>query len=107
MDALDEVDKRFEESAAKRALPEDAADHIRTRNQSRKQLLPKNLTEGLEQTRRTAAAKKDLIEAERKFIFHLLRDGKITDEARRRIEYELDLEEASLANRGQDQGGWI
>jgi len=107
VDALDEVDKRFEESAAKRALPEDAADHIRTRNRSRKQLLPKNLTEGLEQTRRTAAAKKDLIEAERKYIFRLLRDGKITDEARRRIEYELDLEEASLANRGQDQGGWI
>jgi hypothetical protein len=27
--------------------------------------------------------------------------------ARRRIEYELDLEEASLANRGSDGGGWI
>ncbi len=107
VDALEEVDKRFEESAAKRGLPEDAADHIRTRNRSRKQLLPKNLTEGLEQTRRTAAAKKDLIDAERKYIFRLLREGKITDEARRRIEYELDLEEASLANRGQDQGGWI
>ena len=37
----------------------------------------------------------------------LLRDGKITDEARRRIEYELDLEEASVANRGRDGGGWF
>ena len=36
-----------------------------------------------------------------------LRDGKITDEARRRIEYELDLEEASVANRGKDGGGWM
>jgi CPA1 family monovalent cation:H+ antiporter len=105
--ALDEVDKRFEESVASQALPGDAADHIRTRNRSRKQLLPRNLTEGLEETRRTAVAKKDLIDAERKYIFRLLREGKITDEARRRIEYELDLEEASLANRGQDQGGWI
>jgi CPA1 family monovalent cation:H+ antiporter len=29
----------------------------------------------------------------------LLRDGRITDEVRRRIERDLDLEEASLANR--------
>ena len=42
---------------------------------------------------------RELIAAERKFIHRLLRDGKITDEARRRIERDLDLEEASLANR--------
>lgn len=36
---------------------------------------------------------------ERKFIHMLLRDGKITDETRRRIERDLDLEEASLSNR--------
>jgi CPA1 family monovalent cation:H+ antiporter len=48
-----------------------------------------------------------LIEAERDFIYELLRDGKITDEARRRIEYELDLEEASVANRATDGGGWM
>ena len=42
---------------------------------------------------------RELIAAERKFIHAQLRDGKITDEARRRIERDLDLEEASLANR--------
>ena len=42
---------------------------------------------------------RELISAERKFIHVLLRDGKITDEIRRRIERDLDLEEASLANR--------
>jgi CPA1 family monovalent cation:H+ antiporter len=57
--------------------------------------------------RRTAKVKAELIEAEREFIYQLLRDGKITDEARRRIEYELDLEEASVANRGKDGGGWM
>jgi len=40
-----------------------------------------------------------LIKAEREFIHCLLRDGRITDETRRRIERDLDLEEASLANR--------
>jgi CPA1 family monovalent cation:H+ antiporter len=38
-----------------------------------------------------------LIAAEREYIFQLLREGQITDEARRRIERELDLEEASIA----------
>jgi monovalent cation/hydrogen antiporter len=42
---------------------------------------------------------RELIAAERRFIHQLLRDGKITDEARRRIERDLDLEEASIANR--------
>ena len=45
------------------------------------------------------ALTRELISAERKFIHALLRDGKITDETRRRIERDLDLEEASLANR--------
>ena len=57
--------------------------------------------------RRTPTIKQELIEAERDFIYELLRDGKITDESRRRIEYELDLEEASVANRAQDGGGWF
>ena len=63
--------------------------------------------ENLEQMRLSASVKKDLINAEREFIYQLLRDGKISDEARRRIEYELDLEEASVANRGKAGGGWI
>ena len=42
---------------------------------------------------------RELIAVERKFIHALLRDGRITDESRRRIERDLDLEEASLANR--------
>jgi CPA1 family monovalent cation:H+ antiporter len=65
------------------------------------------LTEGVEQMRKTAALKIELIDAERDFIYQLLRDGKLTDEARRRIEYELDLEEAGVANRGKDGGGWM
>jgi monovalent cation/hydrogen antiporter len=40
-----------------------------------------------------------MIAAEREYIYQLLREGKITDEARRRIERELDLEEESLAFR--------
>jgi CPA1 family monovalent cation:H+ antiporter len=105
--ALREVTKRLEKAIKDHELPAEAADHLRTRNQSRLQILPTNLTEGLEQMRKTAALKIELIDAEREFIYQLLRDGKLTDEARRRIEYELDLEEAGVANRGKDGGGWM
>ena len=40
----------------------------------------------------------ELIAAEREHINDLFRDGKIKDEARRRIERELDLREADIAN---------
>jgi monovalent cation/hydrogen antiporter len=105
--ALRQVEKRLKKAIKEHDLPGDAIAHLRTRNQSRLQILPTNLTEGLEHMRRTAKVKAELIEAEREFIYQLLRDGKITDEARRRIEFELDLEEASVANRGKDGGGWM
>jgi CPA1 family monovalent cation:H+ antiporter len=105
--ALRQVEKRLEKAIKEHDLPDDAIAHLRTRNQSRLQILPTNLTEDLDHMRQTARIKAELIEAEREFIYQLLRDGKITDEARRRIEYELDLEEASVANRGKDGGGWI
>jgi len=105
--ALQQVEKRLEKLINERELPDEVIELLRTRNQSRSQILPDNLDESLEQVRLSASVKKELIDAEREFIYGLLRDGKITDEARRRIEYELDLEEASVANRGKDGGGWI
>ncbi len=105
--ALQEVEKRLEALAGERPVPDDVLELLRTRNLSRMQILPRDLADGLDRTRQSAALKRELIDAERDFIYGLLREGKITDEARRRIEYELDLEEASLANRGYDGGGWI
>jgi CPA1 family monovalent cation:H+ antiporter len=101
------VAKLLEQVIAERELPKEVIELLHTRNQSRMQILPNNMEDGLDQMRLSAALKKELIDAERAFIYELLRDGKITDEARRRIEYELDLEEASVANRGRDGGGWM
>ena len=105
--ALAEVQRRLEALAEQGKLPEDVVELLRTRHQSRRQILPLDMEDGLEHMRLSAKTKKELIDAERRFIHKLLRDGKITDEARRRIEYELDLEEASVANRGRDGGGWM
>lgn len=105
--ALKQVERRLQKVIDERQLPEEVIALLRTRNESRSQILPDNLQDSLEQMRLSASVKKELIDAEREFIYQLLRDGKITDEARRRIEYELDLEEAGVANRGKDGGGWI
>jgi Na+/H+ antiporter len=83
-----------------RELSDEVIKLLRARHEIRANQLPDSLdpdareisAEGTELTR-------ELIAAERKFIHVLLRDGKITDEIRRRIERDLDLEEASLANR--------
>ena len=105
--ALKRVIDRLEDLVTDRKIPDDVMTLLRTRNESRRQILPDDLDDGLARLRLSADIKKDLIDAERDFIYELLRDGKITDEARRRIEYELDLEEASVANRGRDGGGWF
>ncbi|MGB6400538.1 MAG: Na+/H+ antiporter [Bradyrhizobium sp.] len=83
-----------------RELSDEVVKLLRARHEIRANQLPDSLdpdrhdvsAAGTELTR-------ELISAERKFIHALLRDGKITDEIRRRIERDLDLEEASLANR--------
>ena len=105
--ALKRVIDRLEDLVTDREVPEDVMTLLRTRNESRRQILPADLGDGLARLRLSAKIKKELIDEERAFIYQLLREGKITDEARRRIEYELDLEEASVANRGRDGGGWF
>jgi CPA1 family monovalent cation:H+ antiporter len=105
--ALKEVKKRLEKAIKEHDLPDDVIELLRTRNASRVQILPTDMDDDLDHMRQSASIKKELIDAERDFIYQLLRDGKITDEARRRIEYELDLEEAGVANRGKDGGGWM
>jgi CPA1 family monovalent cation:H+ antiporter len=49
------------------------------------------------------ALRAELINAERAYISQLLREGRITDEARRRIERELDLEEATITLKREDE----
>jgi len=61
--------------------------------------LSENTPQPPETGARAAELRLELIAAERAYIYQALQDGKITDEARRRIERELDLEEASIASR--------
>jgi monovalent cation/hydrogen antiporter len=99
-DALEAGFKSLKTISGERELSEDVVRLLRARHETRTGQLPNSLDP---EARLLSAAGTDLtrelIEGERKFIHALLRDGKITDETRRHIERDLDLEEASLANR--------
>jgi CPA1 family monovalent cation:H+ antiporter len=83
-----------------RELSDEVVKLLRARHEIRANQLPDALDpEAHEATVLGTTLTRELIGAERKFIHRLLRDGRITDETRRRIERDLDLEEASLANR--------
>ncbi|MBB1092911.1 Na+/H+ antiporter [Rhodopseudomonas pseudopalustris] len=83
-----------------RELSDEVVTLLRARHDIRANQLPASLDdEAYAVTADERALVRELIAAERRFIHAQLRDGKITDEARRRIERDLDLEEASLANR--------
>jgi Na+/H+ antiporter len=85
-----------------RELSEEVVKLLRARHQTRTSQLPEVMDPDPNTPDVTAVGidlTRELIAIERKFIHALLRDGKITDETRRHIERDLDLEEASLANR--------
>jgi Na+/H+ antiporter len=86
--------KQFE--AEGRTSPEALA-ILRSRHDYRAGRLPEQTSDGTVAAAMAADLRIELIAAERRYIYQALQDGLITDEARRRIERELDLEEASIA----------
>ena len=83
-----------------RELSDEVVKLLRARHEIRANQLPNSLDPSAHDTTVAGTAlTRELIAAERRFIHVLLRNGKITDETRRRIERDLDLEEASLSNR--------
>jgi monovalent cation/hydrogen antiporter len=99
-EALDAALKSLDALVENRELSGEVVKLLRARHQVRSIQLPLSLDpDKCDVPAAGAELTRELIAAERKFIHALLRDGRITDEARRRIERDLDLEEASLANR--------
>jgi hypothetical protein len=88
---------RLEQLAAEGQISPEALAVLRARHDDRSGRLPRETSDGIDVALVAAELRSELIAAEREFIYQLLRDGRITDEARRRIERELDLEEAGIA----------
>ena len=98
-EALDVALKSLDAITDDRELSDEVVKLLRARHETRSNQLPESLDPDGDASAAGIGLTRELIAVERKFIHVLLRDGKITDEIRRRIERDLDLEEASLANR--------
>jgi NhaP-type Na+/H+ or K+/H+ antiporter len=99
-EALDAALKSLDAITDDRELSDEVVKLLRARHEVRSNQLPDVLDPDAHDISAAGTAlTRELIAEERKFIHVLLRDGRITDETRRRIERDLDLEEASLSNR--------
>jgi hypothetical protein len=99
--AIDAARQRLDELVAERELSEYIVRPQRTRHHDRLKNV-EHRSDGDEAHKRAVELHDEieflLIEAERQKINELYRGGKLKDEARRRIERELDLREAQLTN---------
>ena len=93
------VQNRLDRLAAEGRIAPEVLAILRVWHDDRVGRLPRDQSDGFETISAAAELRSDLIAAEREYIYRLLREGKITDEARRRIERELDLEEAGIASK--------
>jgi Na+/H+ antiporter len=99
--AVETAIERFDQLATEKALSEEVATALRAAQRAR--LLHLEWKDDGADSRCEFAEihdeiERQLIEAERELINDLYRDGNLKDEARRRIERDLDLREARLAN---------
>jgi hypothetical protein len=101
-EALNVVQNRLDRLAAEGRIAPEVLAILRAWHDDRVGRLPRDPSDGFETASAAAELRSDLIAAEREYIYRLLREGKITDEARRRIERGLDLEEAGI--RMQERG---
>jgi len=95
--ALDAALKSLDALTAEKELSDEVVSLLRARHEIRVNQLPCSLDPARHDVSAAGTTlTRELIAAERKFIHELLRDGKITDETRRRIERDLDLEGVPL-----------
>jgi CPA1 family monovalent cation:H+ antiporter len=95
--ALNVAYSRLEQFAEDGRISPEALKVLRARHDYRAGRLPQTSPDGIEAAAVATDVRMELIAAERQYIYRQLQAGQITDEARRRIERELDLEEASVA----------
>ena len=102
LEALTVAQGRLDGLAADGETAPDVLAILRARHDYRLGQLPRSGTDGHRAVAAATELRAELIAAEREYIYRLLQQGQITDEARRRIERELDLEEESLAFKRPD-----
>ena len=98
-EAIQHAWRHLEDIAKERKLDRHTIEFLKLRHDHRMRQLPRDMDEGLEMARLNNNVRMELIAAEREFLYRMLQDGRVTDESRRRLERELDLEEATILSK--------
>src|SRR5262249_6981883 len=93
---LDTATRTLELIAVERAVPDDVVSEVQGHLADQRRHVPGDTEDHLALVRSTAELRAELIGEQRRVLHQLLRDGKLSDESRRQIERELDLEEEAL-----------
>jgi CPA1 family monovalent cation:H+ antiporter len=104
--ATEAATERLDELAAERGLPDDVVRRLRTKQWGRLRHFERKREQGEDQEFGISPPDEielALITAERERLNELYRRGTLKDEARRRLERELDLREANLASHQHDE----
>lgn len=101
--AIEASQQHLTKLAKERQLSAEIVAFLSSRHEHRARLIPADLDDGFRLVRASNDVRLELIAAERAFLYELLRGGKITDESRRRLERDLDLEEAAILSRREGQ----
>jgi monovalent cation/hydrogen antiporter len=102
-EAIEAARRYLEQAAVDRKLDAEVVAYLRARHEHRMRAVPKDLDGGHATPGTRGDLRMELIAAERDFLYDMLRQGKITDESRRRLEHELDLEEAAILSQGESE----
>ncbi len=102
-EAIHAARQHLDRLATERGLDEEIVSFLNARHDQRERLIPSDLDDGMAAMRIRNDLRLELIAAERDFLYELLRSGRITDESRRRLERDLDLEEAAILARREGE----
>jgi CPA1 family monovalent cation:H+ antiporter len=96
---LESAARVLEQIAAERELPDDVVHQVQTHIENQRRQVPRDIGDSLALARSIAELRAELIGEQRRVLHQLLREGKLSDESRRQLERDLDLEEESLRHR--------
>jgi CPA1 family monovalent cation:H+ antiporter len=96
---LDSAARMLDQIAAERELPADVLHQVQARIADQRRQVPRDVGDSLALERSIARLRAELFGEQRRVLHQLLREGRLSDEARRRLERDLDLEEETLCHR--------
>jgi Na+/H+ antiporter len=97
LDIVSSSSDHLRKLAGERNLAEDLVTQLQTRREGRLQHLHRYQDKQMGRAQEAEQIEMELLGAERRRLYELLLEGKISDGTRRLIEHELDLQEASFA----------